>query len=96
MHSMESAYFGYTLVKPATKLFLNTVKIMQENRKKYEDILHEAMNMTKNNRPSKENFFKWLSEKMTSMQLSELIDLYSRIDNDLILQNILERPLLEY
>lgn len=36
MYSMESAYVGYTMRKPATKLFLEAVKIMREQPQEYE------------------------------------------------------------
>lgn len=46
MHSMESAYVGYTIVKPATKLFSKIVEIMRSNRDEYNSILQEATVLT--------------------------------------------------
>ena len=43
MHSMESAYVGYTLVKPATKLFSDVVEMMRDSRNEYEVVLQEAI-----------------------------------------------------
>lgn len=47
MASMESAYKGRTILKPATKLFAQTVSMFQENRSEYNKILEEAMSMNK-------------------------------------------------
>ena len=48
MASMESAYKGRTILKPATKLFAQTVSMLQENRSEYNKLLEEAMSMNKN------------------------------------------------
>lgn len=37
MASMESAYRGKTITKPATKLFAETVSMYRNDRKKYEE-----------------------------------------------------------
>lgn len=42
MASMESAYLGRTVQKPATKLFTQTVALFRENRDEYDKILKEA------------------------------------------------------
>ncbi len=41
MYSMESAFFGKTIRKPATKLFSDVVKMRKNNRKKYNSLLEE-------------------------------------------------------
>lgn len=43
---MESAYRGRTITEPATRLFLETVKIYRENREYYSKLLEEARLMT--------------------------------------------------
>ena len=45
MYSMESAYAGYTKVKPASKLFLEVVKIRNEQKDVYDVLLREAMDL---------------------------------------------------
>lgn len=45
MASMESAYLGRTVQKPATKLFTQTVALFRENRDEYDKILKEARSM---------------------------------------------------
>lgn len=47
MMSMESAYKGFTIVKPASKLFSETVKMFIENRNQFNDILKQADEMAK-------------------------------------------------
>jgi hypothetical protein len=42
MQSMESAYLGYTVRKPATKLFSDVVRLRCENKDEYDKILQEA------------------------------------------------------
>jgi hypothetical protein len=42
MASMESAYRGETIIKPATKLFAETVSLYRNDHEKYEEILKEA------------------------------------------------------
>ena len=73
MHSMESAYKGITLLKPASKLFLETAGLFKNNKKQFEDILKEVEAMmaasTKDNR---ESYIAWLSKKVSPTQLSEL------------------------
>jgi hypothetical protein len=45
MASMESAYLGRTVQKPATKLFTQTVALFLENRDEYNKFLKEARSM---------------------------------------------------
>ena len=46
MHSMESAYVGHKLLKPATKLFSEIVEIMIHSKEEYDSILREALELT--------------------------------------------------
>ncbi len=50
MASMESAYEGITIFKPATRLFMETVELYRGNRNHYDRILAEAKNMAGCNR----------------------------------------------
>lgn len=45
MQSMESAYVGHTLIKPATKLFSTVVKLRNECRDEYGSLFHEALKL---------------------------------------------------
>lgn len=94
MHSMESAYRGYTLLKPASKLFAEMVQIYKQDNKRFIKILKEARKMllteTKQN-----NFVEWLSQTNSPVLLSELLLAYKKIDEFCIDKKILECSLLE-
>lgn len=76
MYSMESAYVGYTMRKPATKLFLEAVKMMREQPQEYERILQEAKELIGENRSVEEKYLSRLSAKVSRTQMSELYMVY--------------------
>ena len=80
MHSMESAYRGYTLMKPASKLFIEIVRIYKDEFNEYEKILEEARKMIPNTQSNKDTFISWLSKEVSPAQLSELYMDYQTID----------------
>ncbi len=94
MHSMESAYKGYTLLKPASKLFAEMVQIYKQDNERFIKILKEARKMllteTKQN-----NFVGWLSQTNSPVLLSDLLLAYKKIDEFCIDKKILECSLLE-
>ena len=45
MYSMESAYHGRTIRKPATRLFTEIVRLRKNNRKTYNELLEETRRM---------------------------------------------------
>lgn len=94
MHSMESAYKGYTILKPASKLFTEIVQIYKQDNGRFIKILKEARRMfmaeTKQN-----NFVEWLSQTNSPALLSELSLVYKKIDEFCIDKKILECSLLE-
>lgn len=97
MYSMESAYEGHTLVKPPTKLFLDIVKMMKENKEEYNAILHEAMNVAGTDKTTEENFLKWLSKRFSPVLQPELyiayVHAYIKINEFFLKSHILEKPL---
>ena len=95
MYSMESAYVGHTLIKPATKLFLEIVDIMRNSRDEYEAILQEAIELTGANKTSEEKYLKWLSKKISAAQMSELYIVYAQINDYFLEKRVLRDPLLE-
>ena len=72
MASMESAYRGETILKPATKLFEHIVDMYRNDRGEYERILKKARLMAENKLSNESKFMGWLSKKVTPAQLSEL------------------------
>lgn len=75
LRSMESAYYGYTVFKPSTKLFDEIVNIYRNSKDEYDRLLCEAKTMTKDERTKEynvqEKFFAWLAARVSSSQLSE-------------------------
>ena len=74
MASMESAYHGRTIMKPATRLFSETVNLFKTDYREYRKLLHEANNMIEKNQNNESALMNWLfkSKKITYEQLSEL------------------------
>lgn len=92
--SMESAYYGHTIMKPASKLFLQVVDLYHKDRIEFENILKGALNMTDGNGINhKENFFDWLSKQVRPSQLSELYGTYEEIENFCFRINVIHTPL---
>lgn len=95
MYSMESAYVGYTMRKPATKLFLETVKMMREQPHEYERMLQEAKELIGENKSIEEKYLNWLSTKVSRAQMSELYMVYPEIEEFCLSRKILKNKLLE-
>ena len=95
MYSMESAYVGYTMRKPATKLFLEAVKIMREQPQEYEKILQEAKELIGENKSMEEKYLSWLSTKVSRAQMSELYMVYPEIEDFCLSRKILKNKLFE-
>ncbi len=96
MHSMESAIAGHTIVKPASKLFNDVVKMMNENKAGYNKLLDEANKLTeKNELNNEEEFYKWLSKQVSLSKIPEFISIYKFINDYFLERGVLVRPLLE-
>ena len=80
MASMESACEGRTIMKPATRLFIETVKLYREDRVKYFQLLKEAKSMVAKQQTVEESFASWLSDKVSSSQLSQIWPCYHEIE----------------
>lgn len=96
MHSMESAYKGFTVMKPASRLFIEMVRLLKDDKEQYDKLLKEASEMAEvSPKDSREQYLNWLSQKISSAQLSEIYMQYETIDEFCIKMNILKRPLLQ-
>lgn len=62
MASMESAYQGKTIMKPATQLFTETVQLFRDNNKEYHNLLNKAKDMATEKRDG----------EATALQMCEL------------------------
>lgn len=80
MASMESAYREKTILKPATRLFTETVEMYKDDRKEYDRILKEARLMTESKQNNEALFMTWLSKKVSPAQLSELYMAFHEIE----------------
>lgn len=72
MASMESAYQGRTIMKPATRLFTEMVTLFMTNKEEYRKLLKEAKDMADTTQNNEATFMSWLSENVSATQLSEL------------------------
>lgn len=99
LRSMESAYCGYTVFKPSTKLFDEIVNIYRNSKDEYDRLLCEAKTMTKDERTREynvqEKFFAWLTARVSSSQLSEFYIACKDIETFCISKRILTQPLFE-
>lgn len=96
MASLESAYRGYTVMKPPTRLFTEIVSIYKTDQVKYHQILEDAMAMcSKREVNNAERYATWLSSKVTADSLSEFYLLYDDIESYMRKSKILSAPLLE-
>lgn len=95
MLSMESALAGYTIVKPASKLFTEIVKTKEENISEYSIILQEAFKLAGENLSLEEEYVKWLFPKVNRFQISDLYLTYSLINKIYLDKGLLLEPLFE-
>ena len=79
--SMESAYLGHTVRKPASALFVEIVHLYRTDPEAYSKLLSEARAMTYEKQiPSKEAFFAWLSLRMTADFIPQYQNVVYEID----------------
>ena len=95
MHSMESAYVGKTLVKPATRLFSEIVLLRKEEPAEYYKLLKGNQSVIERQENMEDEFFEWLSERLSASQLNELKPIYELISNFCVERKIIKQPLLE-
>ncbi|MDD6965242.1 MAG: hypothetical protein PUJ52_09455 [Firmicutes bacterium] len=95
IQSMESAYYGYTIFKPATKLFIEVVDIYRNKYLEFEKLLKEAKQMVIGNELEKSCFMEYLTTKVSSSQLSKIWKCYAEISDFCIKIKVLKKPLLE-
>ena len=95
MKSMESAYLGRTVFKPATKLFADVAGLYHESYDEYQKLLKEARAMISNRKTVEDGFMRYLAEQVPPAQLSELYRCYSEIETFCLKIKILQNPLFE-
>ena len=96
MASMESALAGYTIIKPATRLFEEAVLLYNSNPTEYRRVLKEAQALnTVASKTNEEQFVEWLSSRTSSTQVPEIMALYEEIESFCKKRNVLKQPLFE-
>lgn len=95
IQSMESAYCGQTIFKPATKLFTEVAAIYKNNREKYEILLREAKKMVTGSGSVETHFYEYLASKVSPAQLSALYPCYKDIEEYCKKIKVLKEPLFE-
>lgn len=95
MKSMESAYLDRTVFKPATKLFADVAGLYHESYDEYQKLLKEARAMISNRKTVEDDFIRYLAERVSPAQLSELYRCYSEIETFCLKIKVLQNPLFE-
>ena len=95
MKSMESAYLGHTVFKPATKLFTDIAGLYHDSYDEYQKLLKEAKAMIYNKKTVEDDFMRYLAERVSPAQLSELYGCYSEIEAFCLKIKVLKNPLFE-
>ena len=95
MASMESAFLGRTVMKPATKLFEEIVSLYKSNFVEYKKILGEAYAQSIDKSASKEQFDNWLLLHVKDSVLPDLYSVYGRVETYMLDMGVINSPLLE-
>lgn len=91
--SMESAYLGYTVAIPASRLFTETVALYRNSPSEYEKMRKEAREMIDGNNEKK--FMDYLSSQVSHAQFVELSSLFTDIEAFCLKLHVLKKPLFE-
>lgn len=95
MYSMESAYYGRTIMKPASSLFKEIANLYHESRDDFNSLLREAFMMLNKSQSIEKHFMEYLSMKVSPAQLSELYLCYIEINDYFIKKKKLKQPLFQ-
>ncbi len=95
LQSMKSAYYGYTISIPTTKLFTEVVTIYKNNPAEFRRVLEEAKAMIADEKVIENSFMQYLSTKVSPAQLSEFNWCYSEIEAFCLKTKVLQKPLFQ-
>lgn len=95
MKSMESAYLGRTVFKPATKLFAQVASLYHDSQDEYQKLLKEARAMINDTKTVEEDFMRYLAEQVSPAQLSDFYICYSEIETFCLKIKVLQKPLFQ-
>ena len=91
--SMESAYLGYTVMKPASRLFTETVTLYRNSPSEYERMRKEAREMIDRNNEQK--FMDYLASQVSHALFVEFSSFYPDIEAFCLKLHVLTKPLFE-
>ena len=95
MASMESAYQGHTIMKPATRLFTEMVSIYRNDTERFHQLLKEAENMASTELDNEAMFNAWLAANVSETQLAELHLAYQEIESQARIAKIIKKSLYD-
>lgn len=95
MKSMESAYLGRTVFKPATRLFTGVASLYHDSHDEYQKLLKEARAMIIDGKTVKDDFMRYLAEQVSPAQLSDFYICYSEIETFCLKIKVLQKPLFQ-
>lgn len=95
MASMESAYQGHTIMKPATRLFTEIVFLYRNDAARYRQLLKEAKGMASAKIDNEAVFMAWLAQNASGVQLSELYLAFKEIEQQAKKVKIIRTSLYE-
>ncbi len=95
LKSMESAYAGHTIMKPASKLFTETVAIYRDNPVEYKKLREEATEMIHESTTVEKKFKHYLASQVSSGLVAEFTSYYPDIEDFCLKVRVLKKPLFE-
>lgn len=95
LESMNSAFYGKTIMIPSTRLFNDIVSLYREYPDEYKSLLKEAKSMVNGNYSYKEAFVSWVVEFVPNAPISELLSACETIEQFCLEFKILKKPLFK-
>ena len=86
---------GKTGIDRQSKLFQEIVDLYKNDREKYEEILKEAKEKITTTHSIQDEFFAWLSKRISPAQLSEIYITYTTIEDLCFKENLINAKLFE-
>lgn len=95
MQSIESAYCGRTVTKPATRLFSEIVAMYKTNYIEYKNLLKEARAMIEGKLNYKDIFSSWLADAVPTAPINAMLASCEKIEQFSLKLKVLKAPLFE-
>lgn len=95
LQNIDTLFKSGSSVRNASKMFKNMVVMYKEDKQLFYQILTEAKKMTDNENSMQTQFFSWMVNKLSPVQVSELYSIYSEIESFCIRTRVLHKPLFD-